>query len=112
MCSRARARPCRPGRWTRSYVTTRPGCTALPTPDKTRAAPRKRASPRGGSPVDSVQHSALRKTAWRLVPLLTVAYVFNYLDRTCIGFAALTMNRDIGLTAAQFGLGAGIFFIG
>lgn len=62
--------------------------------------------------MDSVQQSALRKTAWRLVPLLTVAYVFNYLDRTCIGFAALTMNRDIGLTAGEFGLGAGIFFIG
>lgn len=62
--------------------------------------------------MDSVQQSALRKTAWRLVPLLTVAYVFNYLDRTCIGFAALTMNRDIGLSAGQFGLGAGVFFVG
>ncbi len=62
--------------------------------------------------MDTVLQSALRKAAWRLVPLLTVAYVFNYLDRTCLGFAALTMNRDIGLTAAQFGLGAGIFFLG
>ncbi len=59
-----------------------------------------------------VQQSALRKTAWRLVPLLTVAYLFNYLDRTCLGFAALTMNKEIGLDAAQFGLGAGIFFLG
>ena len=59
-----------------------------------------------------VQSSALRKAAWRLVPLLTVAYVFNYLDRTCLGFAALTMNKDIGLTPAQFGWGAGIFFLG
>ncbi len=59
-----------------------------------------------------VQRSALRKTAWRLVPLLTVAYIFNYLDRTCLGFAALTMNRAIGLSAGQFGLGAGLFFIG
>lgn len=62
--------------------------------------------------MDPVQQSALRKTAWRLVPLPTVAYIFNYLDRTCLGFAALTMNQDIGLTAAQFGLGAGIFFLG
>jgi ACS family tartrate transporter-like MFS transporter len=62
--------------------------------------------------MDVVQSSALRKTAWRLVPLLTIAYVFNYLDRTCLGFAALTMNHDIGLTPAQFGLGAGIFFLG
>jgi MFS family permease len=62
--------------------------------------------------MNAVQSSALRKTAWRLVPLLTVAYVFNYLDRTCLGFAALTMNKDIGLTNAQFGLGAGLFFLG
>jgi MFS transporter, ACS family, tartrate transporter len=62
--------------------------------------------------LSAVQRSALRKTAWRLVPLLTVAYIFNYLDRTCLGIAALTMNRDIGLSAGQFGLGAGIFFLG
>ena len=59
-----------------------------------------------------VQQTALRKTAWRLVPLLTIAYIFNYLDRTCLGFAALTMNKDIGLSASQFGFGAGIFFLG
>ena len=64
------------------------------------------------APITVLQQSALRKAAWRLVPLLTLAYVFNYLDRTCLGFAALTMNRDIGLSATQFGLGAGIFFLG
>ncbi len=51
------------------------------------------------------------KIAWRMLPLLTVAYVFNYLDRTNIGFAALTMNTAIGLTATQFGTGAGILFL-
>jgi MFS transporter, ACS family, tartrate transporter len=65
-----------------------------------------------GPILSAIQRSALRKTAWRLVPLLTVAYIFNYLDRTCLGIAALTMNRDIGLSAGQFGLGAGIFFLG
>ena len=59
-----------------------------------------------------IQRSAIRKTAWRFVPLLTAAYLFNYLDRTCIGFAALTMNKAIGLSASQFGFGAGIFFLG
>src|SRR3954462_5356168 len=53
-----------------------------------------------------------QKVAWRLLPILTVAYVFNYLDRNNIGFAALTMNRELGLTAAQFGNGAGILFLG
>jgi len=61
--------------------------------------------------MDEVAQSALRKAAFRLVPVLTIAYVFNYLDRTVVGFAALTMNRDIGLTATQFGVGAGMFFV-
>ena len=52
------------------------------------------------------------KIAWRLLPVLILAYVFNYLDRNNIGFAALTMNREIGLTATQFGRGAGILFLG
>ncbi len=52
------------------------------------------------------------KVAWRLIPVLTLAYVFNYLDRNNIGFAALTMNREIGLTATQFGRGAGVLFVG
>src|ERR1700676_4450122 len=61
---------------------------------------------------DAVLQSAIRKAALRFVPLLTLAYLFNYLDRTSIGFAALTMNQQLGLTAAQFGFGAGIFFLG
>jgi ACS family tartrate transporter-like MFS transporter len=56
--------------------------------------------------------SAIRKVALRFVPLLTLAYLFNYLDRTSLGFAALTMNPQIGLSAGQFGLAAGIFFLG
>src|SRR6202045_2641761 len=64
------------------------------------------------SETDSVLHSAVRKAALRFVPLLTIAYLFNYLDRTSLGFAALTMNQQLGLTAGQFGLAAGIFFVG
>jgi MFS family permease len=52
------------------------------------------------------------KVAWRLLPILTIAYVFNYLDRNNIGFAALTMNRELGLTATEFGRGAGMLFVG
>ena len=39
-------------------------------------------------------------------------YFIAYLDRVNIGFAALTMNEDIGLSAAAFGFAAGVFFIG
>jgi ACS family tartrate transporter-like MFS transporter len=53
-----------------------------------------------------------RKVAWRLLPLLVVCYFLSFLDRVNIGYAALTMNADLGLGAAAYGLGAGIFFIG
>jgi ACS family tartrate transporter-like MFS transporter len=68
-------------------------------------------SPRAQDSLSAAQRSALKKTAWRLLPLLTAAYLFNYLDRTAIGFAALTMNQDIGLTNTQLGLAGGFFFI-
>lgn len=58
-----------------------------------------------------IQQSALRKATWRLVPLLTFAYLFSYLDRNAIGFAGLTMNKDLGLTNTQFGAAAGWFFL-
>lgn len=58
-----------------------------------------------------VERRAFAKVAWRLVPILTFGYVLNYLDRNNIGFAALTMNREIGLSATQFGFGAGILFL-
>jgi sugar phosphate permease len=57
-----------------------------------------------------VRRRALSKVAWRFLPILTIAYIFNYLDRTSVGFAALTMNRDLGLTAYEFGWGAGLLF--
>ncbi len=56
--------------------------------------------------------SAVRKNAWRLVPILAVAYFFNYIDRTNVGFAALAMNRDLGLSNGEFGAAAGLFFVG
>lgn len=55
---------------------------------------------------------AIRKAAVRLVPFLALLYFISFLDRVNVGFAALTMNADIGLSASAFGLGAGIFFVG
>ena len=55
---------------------------------------------------------ALARAARRLIPLLAALYFVSFLDRVNIGFAALTMNADLGLSASAFGLGAGIFFIG
>src|SRR4029077_15375371 len=66
----------------------------------------------GGEPMDPQQEAVLKKIAWRVVPFLTLAYVVNYLDRTNIGVASLTMNKDLGFTSTQYGFGAGILFLG
>src|SRR5580692_283888 len=60
---------------------------------------------------DAVLQSAVKKAALRFVPLLTIAYLFNYLDRTSLGVAALTMKEQLGLTGLQFGFAGGIFFL-
>jgi len=56
--------------------------------------------------------SATRKAAFRLIPLVMLMYVISYIDRVNIGFAATTMNADLGLSTAAYGLGAGLFFVG
>jgi ACS family tartrate transporter-like MFS transporter len=53
-----------------------------------------------------------RKIALRLVPFLMLLYVVSFLDRVNISFAALTMNRDLGIGEGLFGLAAGLFFLG
>jgi ACS family tartrate transporter-like MFS transporter len=58
------------------------------------------------------QRRTMLKVSWRLLPLVVVCYLVNYIDRTNVSFAALTMNKDIGLTAYIYGWGAGIFFLG
>jgi MFS family permease len=52
-----------------------------------------------------------RKAAWHLIPFLTLCYVIAFLDRVNVGFAAITMNKELGLTAEIFGFGVGIFFL-
>jgi len=64
----------------------------------------------GIAPADETR--VLRKIAWRLIPFMGLLYFTAYLDRVNVGFAALTMNQDVGLSAAAYGLGSGIFFIG
>ncbi|WP_328807202.1 MFS transporter [Paraburkholderia elongata] len=55
--------------------------------------------------------SALRKINRRYIPLLFACFVIAWLDRVNVGFAALTMSRDLGLSSTAFGIGAGIFFV-
>lgn len=53
-----------------------------------------------------------KKCAWRLIPFMAVLYIVSFIDRSNVGLAALTMNRDLGFSPQVFGLGAGIFFLG
>jgi len=56
--------------------------------------------------------SASAKVRRRLLPFLVLCYFAAYLDRVNIGFAALTMNTDLGIGPEAFGFAAGIFFLG
>ena len=48
----------------------------------------------------------------RLIPFAFICYVVAYIDRVNVGFAAAALQKDLGLSDAQFGHGAGLFFIG
>ncbi|MEC3978874.1 MFS transporter [Amycolatopsis sp. H20-H5] len=61
---------------------------------------------------DPVARGALAKATRRLVPLMAVCYFFAYLDRTNLSVAALTMNKDLGISPTAYGFGAGLLFIG
>jgi ACS family tartrate transporter-like MFS transporter len=65
-----------------------------------------------GTAVRTLEQRTMGKISRRLMPLAIAAYFVAYIDRTNIGFAALTMNRDLGLTATMFGRATGIFFWG
>jgi ACS family tartrate transporter-like MFS transporter len=60
----------------------------------------------------NLEQITLRKVYLHLIPYSFVIYILCYVDRINVSFAALTMNRDIGLTAHIYGLTAGAFFWG
>ncbi|MGW4479829.1 MFS transporter [Rhodococcus triatomae] len=61
---------------------------------------------------DQMANRVMRKVAIRLIPFLGLAYFLNYIDRTNISFAKLTMSEDLGLTETMYGLASGLFFVG
>jgi ACS family tartrate transporter-like MFS transporter len=60
----------------------------------------------------TLEQRTIAKVSWRLLPLIVVIYFVAYMDRTNVGFAAISMNKDLGFTAYVYGWGAGIFFLG
>ena len=61
---------------------------------------------------EDIAERTRRRITRRLMPFLFVLYVFNYLNRVNVGYAALQMRSDLGFSNTVFGFGAGIFFIG
>ncbi|OQP33208.1 MFS transporter [Pantoea latae] len=59
-----------------------------------------------------LEKRVMRKVTLRIVPFIMLLYFIAFLDRVNIGFAALTMNQDLGFSPLVFGIGAGIFFLG
>ncbi|MGC2123499.1 MAG: MFS transporter, partial [Xanthobacteraceae bacterium] len=61
---------------------------------------------------DDIESVVIGKVTRRLFPFMIILTMVNFIDRVNIGFAALTMNKDLGIDPAVFGLAAGIFFLG
>ena len=61
--------------------------------------------------MDAIEQRTIAKVTSRMVPFLIVCYFVAYLDRVNVGFAALTMNRDLNLSASAYGFAAGVFFL-
>lgn len=67
---------------------------------------------KGSASLPYTTAEAIRIAGGRILPLLAVGYILCCIDRANIGFAALTMNKELGLTATQFGFAAGVFWFG
>src|SRR5471032_2281767 len=60
----------------------------------------------------TIEQTTMRKVYLRILPFAIVTYFFCYLDRINVGFAALTMNKDLGMSSLVFGWATGMFFWG
>nr|WP_260409011.1 MFS transporter [Pseudomonas cichorii] len=65
------------------------------------------------SPSDpAVLARAAAKVKRHVLPLFVVMFIVNYIDRVNIGFVRSHLETDLGIGAAAYGLGAGLFFVG
>ena len=61
--------------------------------------------------IAEIERSTTSKVARRFIAFLILCYFVAYLDRVNVGFAELSMNKALGLSATAFGFGSGIFFL-
>jgi len=59
-----------------------------------------------------VESRTVAKITRRFLPILVISFILSFLDRVNVGFATLTMSKDLGFSNTIFGLGAGLFFLG
>jgi ACS family tartrate transporter-like MFS transporter len=64
------------------------------------------------TPAMSIEARTIHKMRIRILPFVLLLFVVSLLDRFNIGFAALTMNKELAISSQQFGLLFGIFFFG
>ncbi|PHI31560.1 4-hydroxyphenylacetate permease [Budvicia aquatica] len=57
------------------------------------------------------QQAVIKKLFRRVIVFLFILFVFSFLDRINIGFAGLTMGKDLGLSSTMFGLAATLFYV-
>jgi len=62
--------------------------------------------------LDPVLARAIKKVKQHVLPLFVIMFIVNYIDRVNIGFVRTHMEHDLGIGAAAYGFGAGLFFIG
>lgn len=70
------------------------------------------APPASPALASDIERRTIRKVQLRLLPFMFILYIVAVLDRVNVGFAALTMNKELAISAQQFGMLAGIFFVG
>jgi len=58
-----------------------------------------------------MHEAATRKAMVRLLPVIGIAYFMSYVDRTNVALAKTALEADVGISAAAYGLGAGLFFV-
>jgi ACS family tartrate transporter-like MFS transporter len=75
--------------------------------------PSNSVGPKAQSPKpDAYSDAVIARVVRRLAPFAFVCYVVAYVDRVNIGFAAAHLQKDLGLSATAYGIGAGLFFLG
>src|SRR6202012_3773961 len=92
------------------------GTSQAPAPSSPRRSISAKPAPRSAFVVYNdkmqIETRTTRKVLWRIIPFVFTLYVVSYIDRANIGYAALQMNQELGLSASAFGFAAGVFFIG